>query len=228
MNGEDNFWQVPHKHSGYHFDNNIKDTETGPWFKTIGNYYNGYDVDLGYLHSKYITLKNPNIQPKEITEEFKHIKFLEKINESDKTLTCMNFYERPDLFPKFYELVHGFGLDFFDNPENIPGMTGKFGIKIHYQIPGNMYLMHIDEGLYNLDVDHSRLVRIHVMLSDWVPGQFMMYGNHVYQDWKAGDAHIFKWQDTPHATANASNAPRPMLQLTGLMTDDTRMFLNET
>jgi hypothetical protein len=234
MDGENNFWQVPYKHSAYHFNNNIKDTADGPWFKTIGNFYNHYDIELNYLHSKYITSKNPNLKPKEITPEFEHIDFINqttrhvnKGTDAEKTLTCVNFYERPDMFPKLYELVHSFGLEFFDNPENIPGLTGKYGVKIHYQIPGNMYVMHIDEGLYNLDIDHSRLVRIHVMLEDWVPGQFIIYGNYNYQDWKAGDAHVFRWGDTPHATANASNAPRPMLQLTGLMTEKTRSILNE-
>jgi hypothetical protein len=228
MNGENNFWQVPHRQSEYHFNSNVKDTDAGPWFETIGNFYNDFTREINFLHSKYIVSNNPALAPKTIMPEYLHIELIPVTTKEpglNKTLICMNFYERPDLFPKLCELVDSFGLEFFDNPENVPGMTGKFGIKIHYQVPGNMYLMHIDEGLYNIDVDHDNLIRMHVMLEDWVPGQFIMYGNYNYQDWKAGDAHVFKWADTPHATANASNAPRAMLQLTGLKTDITRKKL---
>ena len=35
------------------------------------------------------------------------------------------------------------------------------------------------------------------------------------------------WQNIPHATANASNRPRPMLVITGVMTDKTREILSK-
>jgi hypothetical protein len=53
-----------------------------------------------------------------------------------------------------------------------------------------------------------------------------MYGNHIYERWKAGEAHIFDWPNVPHATCNASSHPRPTLQVTGLKTDRTREILS--
>jgi hypothetical protein len=63
------------------------------------------------------------------------------------------------------------------------------------------------------------------MLEDWEPGQFYMYGNLVYDRWRAGDAHVFDWPNVPHATANASRKIRPALQVTGRKTAKTRELL---
>ena len=52
-----------------------------------------------------------------------------------------------------------------------------------------------------------------------------MYGNFVYERWKAGEAHIFDWANVPHATANASNFPRPTIQITGLKSEKTREII---
>jgi hypothetical protein len=67
-----------------------------------------------------------------------------------------------------------------------------------------------------------------VMMQDWEPGQFIMYGNQIYDQWRAGDAHTFDWPNTPHATANASLTPRPMLVITGVKTEKTRQILSDT
>ena len=64
-----------------------------------------------------------------------------------------------------------------------------------------------------------------VMLQDWEPGQFLMYGNQMFDRWRAGDVHTFDWQNLPHATANASLTPRPMLVVTGVKTEKTRQLL---
>ena len=55
----------------------------------------------------------------------------------------------------------------------------------------------------------------------------IMYGNLQYDRWRAGDIHTFDWQNIPHATANASNKPRPMLVITGVMTEDTKKKLTK-
>ncbi len=63
------------------------------------------------------------------------------------------------------------------------------------------------------------------MLKDWEPVKFIMYGNEQFDRWRAGDIHKFDWPNIPHATANASNKPRPMLVITGVMTDKTKEIL---
>ena len=57
------------------------------------------------------------------------------------------------------------------------------------------------------------------------PGQFLIYGNQIFDRWQSGHIHYFDWQNLPHATANASLHPRPMLVLTGVMTDRTRELI---
>ena len=42
-----------------------------------------------------------------------------------------------------------------------------------------------------------------------------------------GDIHKFDWANIPHATSNASNKPRPMLVVTGVMSDTTRKILSK-
>jgi len=98
--------------------------------------------------------------------------------------------------------------------------------KLHIQFTGEVLNMHIDK-LYDLDADPKNVVRVMVMLQDWEPGQFLMYGNEQFDRWRAGDIHKFDWQNIPHATANASNRPRPMLVITGVMTDQTRDILSK-
>ena len=53
-----------------------------------------------------------------------------------------------------------------------------------------------------------------------------MYGNQQFDRWRAGEVHKFDWQNLPHATANASNIPRPMLVITGVQTATTRELMS--
>ena len=98
--------------------------------------------------------------------------------------------------------------------------------KLHIQFTGEVLNMHIDK-LYDLDEDPSKVIRLMVMLQDWEPGQFIMYGNQQYDRWRAGDIHTFDWQNVPHATANASNKPRPMLVITGVKTENTTTLIDK-
>jgi len=121
------------------------------------------------------------------------------------------------------------GLADFTKCPTLQRMTEFFALepvksKLHIQFTGEVLNMHIDK-LYDLDADPNNVVRIMVMLQDWEPGQFIMYGNEQFDRWRTGDIHKFDWQNIPHATANASNRPRPMLVVTGVTTDRTREIL---
>ena len=122
------------------------------------------------------------------------------------------------------------GLKDFTKCPALQKMTDYFALssvrsKLHIQFTGEVLNMHIDK-LYDLDADPSNVIRIMVMLQDWEPGQFIMYGNEQYDRWRTGDIHTFDWQNTPHATANASNKPRPMLVITGVKTEETNKKLS--
>jgi hypothetical protein len=71
------------------------------------------------------------------------------------------------------------------------------------------------------------VVRYFVQLTDWQPGHFWSYGNYMWSGWRAGDVSTFDWLNVPHSTANAGHTPRATLQVTGIITDQTRAFLSE-
>lgn len=96
--------------------------------------------------------------------------------------------------------------------------------KVHMQVVGEVFNLHIDKLGRIYPEDHSKIIRVVVMLSDWEPGHFYQYGNFVYTHWKAGDFHAFDWKNVPHCTANAGRNPRFTLMSTGIITDKTLEF----
>ena len=101
---------------------------------------------------------------------------------------------------------------------------------VHVQLTGQCFPWHVDifQHRHNFkEVDQSKLMRIHVMLTDWQQGQWFGYGNYTYTGWKAGDFHTFNLDNVPHYTANASYFPRVSLMVTGIRTATTEQFLWE-
>lgn len=100
--------------------------------------------------------------------------------------------------------------------------------RIHVQWTGQVFNWHKDKlARYNRD-DPSKVLRVVVMLTDWVPGHFYQYNDSIYRDWKFGDIHTFDWQTEYHCTANASLQPRVSLVTTGVVGDKTAEFLKNT
>jgi len=97
---------------------------------------------------------------------------------------------------------------------------------IHTQITGQMFNLHIDKLYARCPDNPGKVVRITIMLQDWLPGHFYLYGTRVYSHWRAGDVHIFDWPNVPHATANASLWPRSTMQITGIRSPRTDNLLN--
>jgi len=95
--------------------------------------------------------------------------------------------------------------------------------KLHIQLPGEVVTMHMDKH-YELDGGEAR--RFLIALEDWEPGQFMMFGNQLCERWTAGDIITWEWRDIPHATANASLHKRPLLAVTGVVTETTHILLD--
>lgn len=97
--------------------------------------------------------------------------------------------------------------------------------RIHVQWTGQVFNWHKDKlARYNRD-DPSKVLRVVVMLTDWIPGHFYQYDDITYRDWKAGDIHTFDWQTVYHCTANASLQPRVSLVTTGIIGEKTKQFL---
>lgn len=99
-------------------------------------------------------------------------------------------------------------------------------MRLHVQRPGQVWNLHLDKLEKWNPEDPSRVMRVMIALNDWEPGHFFSYGNYVHSQWRAGDVTTFDWQNIPHSTANAGHNPRITLQITGVVTDKTKDFLN--
>lgn len=115
-------------------------------------------------------------------------------------------------------------------PDSLQKVSDDFGLekcmnRIHVQLPGEVWNLHIDK-LYKWSPDNpENIMRIFIQLTDWQPGQFWEYGNYHWSQWRAGNVTTFDWVNIPHCTANAGFHPRVTFQLTGIITDKTREFL---
>jgi len=221
-------WDWTVAHSEYHFDIN-KEDKVGDWFDILGTFDNpelwkaerdaivkeAYPIN--WETRKYYG-DNDEVSPMLEQEEYD----IAQGGTNPKELMLTNLYDKleyePEKFPVLTKMANYFGLDL--------GYGSATKKRIHAQMPGQMFNLHIDK-LWDRDpIDPERVARITIFLEDWKPGQFYMYGNYVYSHWKAGEAHIFDWPNVPHATANASNDIRVSLQLTGFKTERTRRLIN--
>lgn len=144
---------------------------------------------------------------------------------------------REDLVAEEYDLEKaGYGKDYIITHMNwnindqLKGISNMFGLedcmeRIHVQMPGEVWNLHIDKLGKWCPTDHSKVVRLFVQLTDWEPGHFWSYGNYVHTQWRAGDVLTFDWENLPHSTANAGHNPRVTFQLTGIKTAQTEQFL---
>lgn len=131
----------------------------------------------------------------------------------DRNLVLTNMEH--EISPAFQHMIDTIGLE-------------KSYNRIHVQWTGQVFNWHKDKlARYNRD-DPSKVLRVVVMLTDWIPGHFYQYDDITYRDWKSGDIHTFDWQTAYHCTANASLQPRVSLVTTGIIGDKTREFLNNT
>ena len=99
-------------------------------------------------------------------------------------------------------------------------------IRFNLQLTGHMLVTHMDylDGFQRDDWPGRRFA---VMLSDWRWGQIFQIGNANWSQWRAGDCITWEYRDIPHSTANMGWWPRPMLQISGTMTEKTAHFLKD-
>ena len=126
----------------------------------------------------------------------------------DPDMTLCDINDKLGDYPGFTKVIDFFGLE-------------DVKARIHHQKTGQVFNVHIDTFNENWgpEISIDRMIRFTVMLEDWVPGQFYIYGNCTYDHWRAGDFHWFDWKNIPHGTANASRFSRASLQISGLKTE---------
>lgn len=98
--------------------------------------------------------------------------------------------------------------------------------RIHVQHTGQVWDWHKDTLTHINPTHPDQVLRVIVMLTDWVPGHFYQYNDVTYRDWKAGDIHTFDWATEFHCTANASQIVRVSMVMTGIVGTATQEFLN--
>ena len=207
-------WDETRAKSAYHFDPVLKD----PRWDTV--------TGLGHITPCW-------------TEELKEI-----INTARPATWANRGYKgegvevpKPDLAAEEYDLQRvGADPDMIITdlnwriPPVLQKITELFALddcmeRIHVQQPGQVWNLHIDKLQKWCPEDPDRVLRVFVQLTDWQPGQFWEYGNHHWNQWRAGDVTTFDWQNLPHSTANAGHHPRATFQLTGVITPATEKFL---
>lgn len=97
------------------------------------------------------------------------------------------------------------------------------------QNPFEMLPYHHDVlGSNNIPIEDvlDRGWRFLVFLTDWEPGQFIIYGNTTIDKWEAG--YILGWPAVkyPHGTANVSHYTAYRLRINGLITQNIIDFVN--
>jgi hypothetical protein len=134
-----------------------------------------------------------------------------------------------DKVTQFGKLIANFQDDM--SSENLKKISDLFGLKnskqsLIIQQPGEVELIStIDLSKYEPEAKFN-IIQIDIHLTDWEPGQFSGYGNFQYQFWHAGDVITYDWQKITRCSANASNKPKKILQLTGVITEHTNEFIN--
>ena len=72
---------------------------------------------------------------------------------------------------------------------------------------------------------YEQVVKFFIFLEDWKPGHFLQIGNSFVR-WRKGDLISFDWNNMRHASSNAGQEPRCLIQVTGVMSDKTKeLFL---
>lgn len=214
-------WDWTVAHSEYHFDDSIQD-QPGDWFDVLGVFEGDWREERDRLveASKPVNWQTRKYygdddreSPMLVQEEYDIVQG----GGDPKALMLTNIVDDWSKFPTLYRMMDYFGMEV--------GIVQGTKKRAHVQLTGQMFNLHIDKLWDRCPEDPERVARITIMLDDWKPGQFYMYGNYVYSHWRAGEAHIFDWANVPHATANASNTPRATLQVTGIKTDRTRELI---
>jgi hypothetical protein len=119
-----------------------------------------------------------------------------------------------ELAPVFQQLADQFCLE-------------RSQARIHVQRPGQTWNLHLDKLEKWMPSDPSQVARYFVQLTDWQQGHYWGLGNYVWTRWRAGDVATSDWYHVPHSTANAGHVARATLQITGIVTPDTQLFLQQ-
>lgn len=213
----DSSWEWSRAHSRYHFDNTRRDC-LGEWYWPLGRFRGDWSADLQAIAKDHrpVTWASRKFYNGEndVSSMLRQEEYDLEKSGAPVNLQLTDMTDHLERYSTLWKMAEFFGLE-------------QDKRRVHYQMPGQMFNLHIDKLWEFCPENPDRVVRITVHLTDWEPGQFMQYGTAFHSHWHAGDIHIFDWANVPHATANASRNPRPTLQVTGLKTLRTLEILEK-
>lgn len=136
-----------------------------------------------------------------------------------------------------FDRSKGEDIELFQQINTYLGVENS-AIKFHNQRTGQMLHLHIDNFAGREERENSFIVtefdkkpetirRFAIMLADWEVGQVFQLGNAAWTQWSAGDCITWEWKNIPHSTCNMGWHDRPMLQITGNVTERTEQVLAE-
>jgi hypothetical protein len=208
-------WAMTKQRSQYHFDTTIMDPRWDT-VQQLGRIQPTWHAELSAAISAaqpvtWRTRGRDSDPLKRASEEYDQEDYdLEQQGYGrDYVVTNLNY----NLDPVFQHIADQFALE-------------KSMARIHVQHPGQVWNLHLDKLEKWMPTDSLQVVRYFVQLTDWQQGHFWSYGNYAWTGWHAGDVSTFDWINVPHATANAGHVPRATLQITGIITDKTKLFLS--
>jgi hypothetical protein len=206
-------WELGKELSNYHFDKSIKDEDA---YQTCGRFVGDWKDELeeAYKNMASVTWNNRwskhgKKDPRGDLSENEIKDIVDAGGDPD-----MSMYQGSYVIgPAMQKMIDILGMN-----DSRP--------KLHIQVPGEVVTMHIDK---HYDVEDGREARrFLIAMEDWEPGQCMLFGNQLCERWTAGDIITWEWKDMPHATANCSLYKRPMLAVTGVVTEKTQSILNNS
>ena len=82
------------------------------------------------------------------------------------------------------------------------------------------------DNLHHYNIEYPYMIsRIIIHLTDWQPGHFYCFENEIHTNWKVGDVYTYDWDKISYASANAGKSDRIILELTGLVSEESNEFL---
>jgi hypothetical protein len=207
-------WDTLKEKSKYHFDT----TKIDPNYDTV--------IRLGHIESDWASEVSDIIsQSKPATWETRGYKGEGVIPPREDLQLEEYDLERVGVDPKI--IITNLSWKLSSRLQQISDMFAMEDVmnRIHVQMPGQLWNLHIDKLYKWCPEDPDRVLRVFIQLTDWQQGQFWQYGNYNYSQWKAGDVTTFDWKNVPHSTANAGFHPRITFQITGVKTTKTEEFL---
>jgi hypothetical protein len=223
------FWKKSRDNSDWHFDFSRPPEPGKDSFTKVGTFSGDW--------LKEIEECNRRATPVNATSLYKGVKEEERIK-------GLSPYEldlvanKIDPAQENHDRCDATDVEIFDKMAKALGLS-NCTIRYNNQRPGQMTHYHIDD-LNSLRLrypeeytdwdrfaDPDRARRFAIMLEDWRPGQVFQIGNGSWERWRAGECVTWEWKDLPHGTANFGFWRRPMVQITGAVSDKTNLVLSQ-